>query len=385
LRDDIDPFRIWSKEINMHLFPFSVSTAFLLLAPNKQGKHGECSTHRRRQQRQRLSSDDHSTAEPTQKYDNLLKWLKSKKGAQVSEKVAIQYSGRGGGFGAFVTAKVEEGEILFTVPRQACISLEDAIRDESAGGAFQSLIQKAGSGGNTVVMAGFIAREWLKVLEDMKNGKDIGDSAFGPYLHTLPWDRGVNSQEHVLYWSDEDVESSLKGSLCYPESKTLREEVALATKVMNGMIGKAVREYRGEEVDAGFMWPWEVRTENTNTLVEGLKQAMTGAFVSLLTRAFQDGEGDAEKLVPLLDMLQHSDEPNVSHAMRQTDRTVEVRARKALQAGDELLNQYRSEMEETMPYHRFFSRYGFVPGIQEPIQNLLNDKSSIFFARKSEV
>lgn len=62
-----------------------------------------------------------------------------------------------------------------------------------------------------------------------------------------------------------------------------------------------------------------------------------------------------------------------------------VRARRDLQAGEELFNQYRSETEETMPYHRFFSRYGFVPGITENIPDLLKDKSSIFFAQKAEV
>jgi hypothetical protein len=120
--------------------------------------------------------------------------------------------------------------------------------------------------------------------------------------------------------------------------------------------------------------------------VEGLSEAVTGAFVSLLTRAFEDGDedGNEEKLVPMLDLLQHGD-PNVSHVMRKVDRFVEVRARKKLEAKEELLNQYRSEFEESMPYHRFFTRFGFVPGIQEPIQNLLKDKSSIFFAQKAEV
>jgi SET domain-containing protein len=120
--------------------------------------------------------------------------------------------------------------------------------------------------------------------------------------------------------------------------------------------------------------------------VEGLPEAMTGAFVSILTRSFQDGEsGDEEKLVPLLDMLQHSDEPNIFHAMRKVDGTVEVRARRDIAAGEELLNQYRPEEEENMPYHRFFTRYGFVPGITEPIQNLLKDRSPIFFTQKAEV
>jgi hypothetical protein len=116
-----------------------------------------------------------------------------------------------------------------------------------------------------------------------------------------------------------------------------------------------------------------------------LGPAIKGAFVSLLTRSFQDGDSDEEKMVPLLDMLQHCDEPNVSHVMLSGDYSVQVRARRPLAAGEELLNQYRSELEESMPYHRFFTRFGFVPGIDEPVPNLLRDKSSIFFAQKATI
>ena len=84
--------------------------------------------------------------------------------------------------------------------------------------------------------------------------------------------------------------------------------------------------------------------------------------------------------------FQHSDDPNIRHAMRKDDGTVEVRAGRDLKAGEELFNQYRPEEEETMPYHRFFSRYGFVPGISDDtIVSLLEDKSSIFFAQTAEV
>ena len=214
-----------------------------------------------------------------------------------------------------------------------------------------------------------------------EEGKET--SNFGPYLATLPWERGVNNQEHIIFWSDEDIESYLKGSMCYSEANSLREEVDYAITVLDAITGKSIQLYRGE-IEDGFKWPWEVQPPPEGP-VKGLSQAVKGAFVSLLTRAFQDGDDDEEKLVPLLDMLQHSDDPNVSHAMRKDDGSVEVRARKALSQGDELLNQYRSEREETMPYHRFFTRFGFVPGVQEDLQNLLQDKSSIFFAQKAEV
>jgi len=86
-----------------------------------------------------------------------------------------------------------------------------------------------------------------------------------------------------------------------------------------------------------------------------------------------------------LDMLQHSETPNVRHGMRKDDGTVEVRARRPISRDTELLNQYRSEEEESMPYSRFFTRFGFVPGILEPMENLLMDKSSIFYPQKAEV
>lgn len=308
------------------------------------------------------------------KYESLIAWLKSKD-AIVNDAIYIQQSSRGGGYGAFVSTDIPEGDLLFTVPRSACITLDNVKTDPQCGDVFQKIMDKAGPGGNTVVMAGFLAKEYL-----CSDG--VGDGDFGPYLETLPWVRGINAQEHVLFWESVDVEINLKGSFCYKETMELRSEVDLAISVLNNIIGRSVRVYRGEELESGFRFPWQPAP--TLGPVEGLDEAVKGAFVSLLTRGFEDGE-DADKLVPLLDMLQHSDEPNVSHVMRKSDGTVEVRAKRRMTAGEELLNQYRSEEEETMPYHRFFTRFGFVPGIMEPVENLLKDQSSIFYPKVVEV
>jgi hypothetical protein len=101
-------------------------------------------------------------------------------------------------------------------------------------------------------MAGFMAKEQLKALEDVKQGKDLKESSsFGSYLATLPWERGDNNQEHTLYWSQEDIDTYLKGSMCYDEAMALRAEVDLAVTVMNGIIGNIVMEYRGESDENG--------------------------------------------------------------------------------------------------------------------------------------
>ena len=172
----------------------------------------------------------------------------------------------------------------------------------------------------------------------------------------------------------------------------MRSEVQVAVKVLNTIVGTSIRKLRNQ-VEEKF-WPWEVSAQKAALkaagIVEGLDGVVRGAFVCLLTRAFEDvvdnnTENDNEKLVPLLDLLQHSEEPNVRHGIDDGN-VVRVTARQNLEAGTELLNQYRSELEESMPYSRFFTRFGFVPGIvSDEIFSLLQDQSSIFFAQKREI
>ncbi len=368
----------------MHFFTQIFTTAFAL----QQGHHS-CRPHNNPSTSCRLSLSSANHATDNQKYQDMLEWLKFK-GADINSKIEIRPSTRqGSGYGVFVNDAVEADELLFTIPRSACITLDQALQDEVCGKIFQKIIDQAGPGGVTVALAGFMAKEWLltSTTDIQKN-----DTPFGPYLKTLPWARGVNNQEHILFWSNQEIETSLKGSMCYSEATALRDEVNLAIRVLNGIVKPPVeaqrRKERGEkEENSGFSWPWQAKSteDATTTILEGLPEAVKGAFVCLLTRAFEDGDGDAEKLVPMLDMMQHSEDPSISHVMRKSDGSVQVRARKALEGGEELFNQYRSELEESMPYHRFFTRYGFVPGVEEDMMNLLQDKSSIFFAQKAEV
>ncbi|CAJ1920210.1 unnamed protein product [Cylindrotheca closterium] len=344
-------------------------------------------SHRHRQQLSRQYAVPEKSIDGA-KYEVLLDWVKSN-GGEINNKITIQKSSQGSGYGAFTNGEVKEGEIIFEIPRKACFTLEAALNDDKFGKAFKNLIEKAGPGGNTVVMAGYMAKERLLGKKDA-----TGTSAWSAYFDTLPWERGINNQEHVLFWQEEKIEELLTGSTCYVEAKSLRDEVGLATSIMNKVLGPSIRVARGEDVDEGGfninrMLPWMAKPPTPEEPPEGFPEAMKGAFVCLLTRAFQDekedGNDDEEKLVPLLDMLQHSDTPNVRHAMRKADGTVEVRARCDIPTGTELFNQYRSEEEETMPYSRFFTRFGFVPGISEDMENLLRDKSSIFYPQKAEI
>jgi len=254
------------------------------------------------------------------------------------------------------------------------------------------LIEKAGPGGFTVALAGYMAKEYLLLQE----GK-VQDTGFGPYLATLPWQRGVNSQEHVLFWPEEDIENLLAGSLCYKEAVGLRSEVQLAKKVLNSIIGPSVLRARDEyEEDKPLLpfLPWTKAPPPTITSpIPGVGRAVTGAFVILLTRAFDDdfdttsiASDNAERLIPILDMLNHDSTPSIRYSTNPDNGSVEVRARLDIPVGQEIFNRYREEEELNMPYHRFFSRFGFVPGTtREDIMEMLGDKSSVFFAKKREV
>jgi len=376
-----------------------------------------------------LSSSSSSTDDqPQQKYNDLLAWIASQQGSNIDDNgedgsgsivhpsIVIQPSTLGGGYGLFCVEAVKEGTVLLQIPQSATVTLENALASMTASNdrnkeAFEALMQKAGPGSTTVVLAGFLALERLKSLEYKKNkGIVKEDSAFGPYLDTLPWERGINNQEHILFWSDGLVETLLPGTMCYEEVLDLRGEVDVAISVLNQILGDTVRTWRGEYVPpSGFQWPWETvqvpASYDPSRPVKGLPEAVKGAFVSLLTRSFEDNiddddggendgedEDDTERLVPLMDLMQHSEEPNIRHSKCPETGAIRVTARTDMPANTELLNQYRSELEESMPYHRFFSRFGFVPGIMDEDDNdeftmetLLREKSSIFFAQKAEV
>ena len=295
---------------------------FVLSQPQQRGATRHASLNIRTQRRAvspLFAVDVHTLPEmsdvavetPASKYDAMLEWLKSN-GASVNDNLSFRASSRGGGFGVFVTNDVAEGDMLVTIPRKVCVTLDDVKSDPESGEIFELLMKEAGPGGNTVALAGIIAKERL-----IAEAKGVDEAKFGPYFETLPWARGINNQEHMLFWSDDDIRGLLKGTMGYKEVTALRDEVDLAISVLNKIIGKSVLVARGELSDtkSGFILPWEPKPEPLKKTVEGLPEAVKGAFVCLLTRAFQDNifDGDdsdeapeEEKLVPWLDMLQVS-------------------------------------------------------------------------------
>lgn len=181
------------------------------------------------------------TTKSQNKYDNLIQWfLSSNEKSYISPNIAIQQSARGkaSGYGMFAIKDVEEGELLLRIPRSCCVTLDDALTDPECGPAFKAVMDKAGPGSDTVILAGYLAKEYLLLKEydtrlaagmkddDNSEMRRLSKIKFAPYLRTLPWNRGVNAQEHVLFWEDEDVDALLKGSLAYDDAIETRNSVS---------------------------------------------------------------------------------------------------------------------------------------------------------------
>ena len=83
------------------------------------------------------------------------------------------------------------------------------------------------------------------------------------------------------------------------------------------------------------------------------------AYVSLYSRGFQDDDLDCIKLIPWLDMIQHTsdtDRINVEHITTPSG-DIQLLACQDINSGEELMFQYHPTLK---PYE-YFPIYGFVP------------------------
>ena len=92
--------------------------------------------------------------------------------------------------------------------------------------------------------------------EEAKGGEDgegcitVDDGAGGgnrmPYLRSLPWDR--RGQDHVLYWSDEEVRELLGGSRAYDDAILIRRTVDDAVVLLRDILTPIIRNIDVAEV-----------------------------------------------------------------------------------------------------------------------------------------
>jgi hypothetical protein len=180
-----------------------------------------------------------------EQYKALASWFtSSSQQSYISPKFSIQPS-PSSGYGAFASSPISSGELLLSIPRSSCITLDNAFNDADIGEKLRKLRREAGPGSDTVCIAAYIAKQYL-VLQEYKSQVELVEEGslmdgaakrrlenvkFKEYLESLPWKAGVNGQDHVLFWSEEDVEELLVGSLAYEDAVEIRNSVSLNTTI----------------------------------------------------------------------------------------------------------------------------------------------------------
>jgi hypothetical protein len=251
----------------------------------------------------------------------LMDWLAALPGGELGP-VTLAPSSVGAGVGCYATRNVEGGELLLAVPESACVRL-DAV----------TLRQPLGTNAAD--------REDIALYLAHRRLSGGGDH---PYLDStiLPWNEV--DQEHVIWWSESEIEL-LRGCTAHARATTMHEEVS-----------RTVRRLRREMPDVSE---------------EEAASAVRGAFVSLYSRAF--GYGDTW-LVPVLDGLNHESVSNVVHFLepwqsegeaskkspsppphQHQQQRIVLRANKQIAAGEEVALTYGAG-----PDYDFGCEYGFI-------------------------
>ena len=340
----------------------------------------------------------------TVQYINLIEWLKQNPTTYISPKFSVQPSTLGG-YGGFVTSSLKCNELIFQIPRTCCVTYEDVLSDPDCGREFRALIKdKRIPSWGMILLAGWIAKEYLlgKEYEQYEaTTKNIASSSMNnsdnverrgikhwAYLQSVPWKKGELDQNHVIFWSDDEVESLLKGSFAYEDAILIRKTVDDSINLLKDIVVPIIKTRTVllcDDSKENFQSTTnEDDEDDTDDILNSLEEAVKGAFVIALSRSFaeevelDDGSIEIENLLlPLIDILQHSNKPNTM--LEPYEDYILVRARRDIDIGEELFHQYQEENDAVIPPHKFFTRYGFIPGVSESITELLRSRNSLFF------
>jgi hypothetical protein len=110
---------------------------------------------------------------------------------------------------------------------------------------------------------------------------------------------------------------------------------------------------------------------------DDVAEAIMGAFVCIYSRAFEDEIESCTKLIPVLDMAQHSSDPNLDHESDR-DGNVIVTALRDLHKDEELSIAYLDANNDE-ELSKFAIYYGFIPGEGKSLRELVNDRNPILF------
>ncbi|XP_047237692.1 N-lysine methyltransferase setd6 isoform X3 [Girardinichthys multiradiatus] len=283
----------------------------------------------------RLKVDDRS-----RRLQDFLQWC-DRVGLVLSNKVCVSTVGTVADYGMLAKEDIEEGEVLFTIPRSALLHQETT--------KVSALLKKEKS---------FLESSsgWVPLLLALLYESTSSKSYWKPYLSLWP---GFKALDHPMFWSKEERDNLLKGT-GIPE--------AVTTDLSN-----IQREYTDIVLPFIMRHP-ELWNPNTHTL-----ELYTQLVAFVMAYSFQepqeedDDEDDKEQekkvppmMVPMADMLNHVSNHNANLEFN-PDSLRMVSLRHILR-GEEVFNTYGQ-----MANWQLLHMYGFT----EPYPGNSNDTADI--------
>mmetsp|Transcript_14085 Transcript_14085/g.21999 ORF Transcript_14085/g.21999 Transcript_14085/m.21999 type:complete len:359 (+) Transcript_14085:106-1182(+) len=283
---------------------------------------------------------------PPQWYEDMLEWALD--GNDSAPLVTIQPSMTNQGHGLYAARDFNADEVLFEIPANKCLSLEQAWNHPHLGKSLRTLAEGSNDihAGNIAVLAAYLAIELVNDARAEFEDNSILESPYSPYLKTLLTGiKGVTVLDHVLHWSSSDVDVLFSGTLAHEKVVALRHWVGVQSKVILDLL---MNDLFDNEIS--------VSESQVATII-------ILAFISVLGRSFQDddkfGIRGLQMMVPVLDMAHYSHDPNIKCRITTTNSVV-VQAARDIQEGQELVIGSPTEESELQEIE-FFVSVGLIP------------------------
>lgn len=276
---------------------------------------------------------------PQEKYDNLMQSVLP------NSPLSIRKSEEGHGHGLFTRTSFPADTVAFTIPAEKCITLDNVRNHPDLGKVLTIMEDDLGEEeGPIATLSAFLASEMLREeCAEWEEDPSISGS-YSQYVKCLPTGRAVSQQDHVLWWSDDEVQRLFEGGAAYDKAIALRDWVEMEGEIIEGMLVSDLAE------------------KNMGLSVSQVRRAVTNAFVNVLNRSlFNDGE--SQRLVPVLDMCAHANFPNMKAEVDALGNVV-VKTMRPILAGEEMtLRYYSSDFEG----HEWYVMYGFIVPYGNPV------------------
>lgn len=167
------------------------------------------------------------------KYNAVLKWAFE----NTTPPLTIQKSGVGHGHGLYFLQSVPPKRTIFTIPAEKCLTLQDSKSHPTLGESLEIMEDDLGDEfGPIAILSAYLASEMLREqCAEWEEDPSLG-GLHGPYINVLPTGRAVSQQDHVLWWSEKEVNDLFTGGAAHEKATALREWVEEEGSIIEGML-----------------------------------------------------------------------------------------------------------------------------------------------------